>query len=124
MGDLLAEEVDLVQPNTLYRCLDKVVKHKQELFSFLQNRWRDLFNAEFDILLYDLTSTYFESDPPDHGKIFRAGDHERIESRAMSGEPVYREEEPFIHVAAHGKALATKRGCHAGNKSGHEFREE
>ena len=38
--------------------------HQQELFSHLVNRWRDLFNAKFDVLLYDLTSTYFEIDPP------------------------------------------------------------
>ena len=37
---------------------------KQALFSHLVDRWRDLFNGRFDVLLYDLTSTYFESDPP------------------------------------------------------------
>ena len=50
--------------NTLYRCLDKLVVHKEAFFSFLHERWTRLFNARFDILLYDLTSTYFESDPP------------------------------------------------------------
>jgi hypothetical protein len=44
--------------------LDKLLAHKAELFSFLQQRWKTLFQAEFDILLYDLTSTYFECDPP------------------------------------------------------------
>jgi transposase len=38
------------------------------LFSYLQERWRTLFDVRFDVLLYDLTSTYFESDPPDYGK--------------------------------------------------------
>ncbi len=38
------------------------------LFSFLRQRWQDLFQAEFEVLLYDLTSTYFECDPPAHGK--------------------------------------------------------
>jgi transposase len=42
--------------------------HKAELFSYLQERWRCLFEARFDILLYDLTSTYFECDPPEQGK--------------------------------------------------------
>ena len=41
-----------------------MLKHKQALFDHLINRWRDLFNASFEVLLYDLTSTYFESDPP------------------------------------------------------------
>ena len=50
--------------NTLYRCLDKLVVHKEALFSFLHERWTRLFDARFDVLLYDLTSTYFESDPP------------------------------------------------------------
>jgi transposase len=44
--------------------LDKVLKHKEELFGHLRQRWQDLFGARFDVLLYDLTSTYFESDPP------------------------------------------------------------
>ena len=34
------------------------------MFDHLVQRWRDLFNVDFDVLLYDLTSTYFESDPP------------------------------------------------------------
>ena len=50
--------------NTLYRCLDKLVVHKEAFFSFLHERWTRLFDARFDVLLYDLTSTYFESDPP------------------------------------------------------------
>ncbi len=48
----------------LYRCLDQLLAHKPALFSHLQERWKDLFAAQFDVLLYDLTSTYFESDPP------------------------------------------------------------
>ena len=68
MGDLLGEDVGLVQPNNLYRCLDKLTTHKPALFTFLRGRWKDLFEAEFDVLLYDLTSTYFECDPPDEGK--------------------------------------------------------
>ncbi len=39
MGDLLGEDFDLVQKDTLYRCLDKLLTHKTELFSFLQQRW-------------------------------------------------------------------------------------
>src|ERR1700694_1864617 len=64
MGDLLDEDFSLVEKNALYRCLDKVLKHKEELFGHLRQRWQDLFGARFDVLLYDLTSTYFESDPP------------------------------------------------------------
>lgn len=64
MGDLLGEDFGVAEKNTLYRCLDKLLEHKEALFSFLVDRWRDLFGATYDILLYDLTSTYFESDPP------------------------------------------------------------
>jgi transposase len=64
MGDLLGEDFSLVEKNALYRCLDKLLEHKEALFSHLQERWRDLFGAKFEVLLYDLTSTYFESDPP------------------------------------------------------------
>ena len=64
MGDLLGEDYSLVEKNALYRCLDKVLEHKRALFGHLRERWQDLFQAKFDVLLYDLTSTYFESDPP------------------------------------------------------------
>ena len=63
MGDLLGEDFSLVEKNALYRCLDKLLEHKGALFSHLRQRWQDLFGASFDVLLYDLTSTYFESDP-------------------------------------------------------------
>src|SRR6266446_3764899 len=65
MADLLGEDYALVAKNALYRCLDKLLPHKAALFSHLQARWQDLFAATFEVLLYDLTSTYFESPPPD-----------------------------------------------------------
>jgi hypothetical protein len=68
MRDLLGEGEALVQVSRLYRCLDKLVGHKQAMFSFLRERWHSLFDVGFEVLLYDLTSTYFECDPPEHGK--------------------------------------------------------
>ena len=65
MADLLGEDYALVAKNALYRCLDKLLPHKAALFSHLRARWQDLFAAKFDVLLYDLTSTYFEAPPPD-----------------------------------------------------------
>ena len=64
MRDLLASPMAAVAGDTLYRCLDRLLEHKREFFSFLRARWETLFEARFDVLLYDLTSTYFESDPP------------------------------------------------------------
>jgi hypothetical protein len=61
MGDLLGEDFALVESHKLYRCLDKLLIHKKALFSYLRTRWEELFEARFDVLLYDLTSTYFES---------------------------------------------------------------
>ena len=68
MADLLGEDFALAQSDMLYRCLDKLLPHKAGLFSFLRQRWETLFDARFDVLLYDLTSTYFECDPPAGGK--------------------------------------------------------
>lgn len=68
MGDLLDEDLSIAQPDTLYRCLDKLVAHKRALFSFLTQRWQTLFGARYEVLLYDLTSTYFECDVPQTGK--------------------------------------------------------
>src|ERR1700737_673514 len=64
LGDLLGADAALAEIHTLYGCHDRLLEHKEALFNHLVNRWRDLFNATFDVLLYDLTSTYFESDPP------------------------------------------------------------
>ena len=68
MRDLLGEEGEAVPYQNLYRCLDKLLEHREGMFSFLKQRWQDMFNADFDVLLYDLTSTYFECDPPGSGK--------------------------------------------------------
>jgi transposase len=58
----------VAQSDTLYRCLDKLFAHKKPFFSYLRERWQDLFGVRLEVLLYDLTSTYFESDPPGYGK--------------------------------------------------------
>ncbi len=72
MADLLSEDLGLAEIHKLYRCHDRLLEHKQALFDHLVGRWRDLFNISFDVLLYDLTSTYFEADPP-----FPEGDKRR-----------------------------------------------
>ena len=63
LGDLLGGP-EILSSDTLYRCLDKLAAHRRAFFSFLRERWETLFDARFDVLLYDLTSTYFEGDPP------------------------------------------------------------
>jgi hypothetical protein len=71
MADLLGADFGLAEAHKLYACHDRLLAHKQALFSHLTQRWRDLFNVSFDVLLYDLTSTYFEvnaSDLPEGSK--------------------------------------------------------
>jgi len=71
MADLLGADFGLAESHKLYACHDLLLQHKDELCSHLVARWRDLFNANFDVLLYDLTSTYFEinaSDVPEGDK--------------------------------------------------------
>ena len=65
MKDLLGEDFAVVQKDKLYRCLDYLLPHKKDFFSYLTERWKNLFDIRFDVLLYDLTSTYFESSPPE-----------------------------------------------------------
>ena len=72
LADLLGEDAGLAESHKLYRCHDRLLEHKAAVFTHLTARWRDLFNVSFDVLLYDLTSTYFESDPP-----FPEGDKRR-----------------------------------------------
>ena len=68
MDVLLGQDFAVAEKDRLYRCLDRVLKHKQDLFVHLQQRWKDLFDAEFDLLLYDLTSTYVEGEAEQNGK--------------------------------------------------------
>jgi Transposase DDE domain len=65
MPDLLGANFGLAEAHKLYGCHDRLLQHKEALFSHLADRWRDLFNADFDVLLYDLTSTYFEINAAD-----------------------------------------------------------
>lgn len=60
MDELLGLDFAVAAKDRLYRCLDRILPHKQELCQFLAGRWKTLFDASFDVLLYDLTSTYFE----------------------------------------------------------------
>jgi transposase len=72
MADLLGADLELADIHKLYQCHERLLEHKRALFTHLTGRWKDLFNARFEVLLYDLTSTYFESDPP-----FPEGDKRR-----------------------------------------------
>jgi hypothetical protein len=73
LADLLGADFALAEIHKLYRCHDHLLEHKPAVFDHLTRRWRDLFNARFDVLLYDLTSTYFEAEPP-----FPEGDKRRF----------------------------------------------
>ena len=73
MADLLGCDESVAAKNTLYRCLAKLCKHRDDLFKHLRGRWGALFGAKCDILLYDLTSTYFECDVPGEFGLRRFG---------------------------------------------------
>jgi len=62
MDQLLDEDFAVAAKNRLYECLDRLDAHRAALFTHLQARWKDLFGATYDLLLYDLTSTYFEGE--------------------------------------------------------------
>src|SRR6266480_832258 len=71
MDELLETDFSVAEKDRLYRCLDRVLKHKQELFIWLKQKWADLFQADFEVLLYDLTSTYFEGEMEENLKAKR-----------------------------------------------------
>jgi transposase len=60
MAELLKTDFAVAEKDRLYRCLDRLLEHKAALFQHLRECWQDLFQAQFDVLLYDLTSTYIE----------------------------------------------------------------
>ena len=71
MDQLLETDFAVAAKDRLYRCLDRIVEHKQELFIHLKQKWAELFAADFEVLLYDLTSTYFEGGMEECGKAKR-----------------------------------------------------
>jgi transposase len=71
MDELLETDFAVAEKDRLYRCLDRVLKHKQDLFVWLKQKWADLFHADFEVLLYDLTSTYFEGEMEQNPKAER-----------------------------------------------------
>ena len=71
MDELLETDFAVAGKDRLYRCLDRVLKHKQALFVWLKQKWADLFHADFEVLLYDLTSTYFEGEMEQNPKAKR-----------------------------------------------------
>jgi len=73
LDELLNLHLPVLDKDGLYRTLDKLLAHREALFQHLRGRWQDLFGTRFDVLLYDLTSTYFESNPP-----FPEGDKRRF----------------------------------------------
>ena len=60
MDELLNTDFRIAAKDRLYRCLDRILEHKENLCKHLKSQWEDMFGIEFDVLLYDLTSTYFE----------------------------------------------------------------
>ena len=71
MDALLEENFAVADKDRLYRCLDRVLEHKQDLFIWLKQKWAELFGADFEVLLYDLTSTYFEGEMEENPKAKR-----------------------------------------------------
>jgi transposase len=71
MDALLESDFAVADKDRLYRCLDRVLEHKQELFVWLKQKWAELFHADFEVLLYDLTSTYFEGEMEENPKAKR-----------------------------------------------------
>jgi len=60
MDVLLDCDFTVAQKNRLYQCLDKILPYKDELCAYLKHQWETLFDIDYEVLLYDLTSTYFE----------------------------------------------------------------
>jgi hypothetical protein len=77
MDALLGTDFAVAEKNRLYRCLDRVLEHKQELFLWLHRKWADLFQAEFEVLLYDLTSAYFEGAMEENPKAKYGHSHDK-----------------------------------------------
>jgi len=71
MDALLRRDFQVAEKDRLYRCLDRVLEHKQELFVWLKHEMGRVVRADFEVLLYDLTSTYFEGEMEENPKAKR-----------------------------------------------------
>src|SRR5256712_263239 len=67
LSDLLGVPAHKVNEDRLYRALDQLLPHKEELERHLKNRLGELFDLDYDLLLYDVTSTYFEGEAKRNG---------------------------------------------------------
>jgi transposase len=71
MDVLMGVDFAVAEKDRLYRCLDRILPHKRDLFVHLQQRGKSLFDVSFDVLLYDLTSIYVEGEAEQNPKAKR-----------------------------------------------------
>lgn len=71
LPEILGISIEKVNDDRLYRTLDQILPHKDEVCKHLQKRYEDLFGTKFDFLLYDVTSTYFEGQCPSNAQAKR-----------------------------------------------------
>ena len=90
LADLLGADTGVAEIHKLYRCHDRLLVHKQAVFDHLTGRWRDLFNISYDVLLYDLTSTYSR-----RIRRFRKATSAALGTRAITGRIVCRSSSPW-----------------------------
>lgn len=72
LDDLLGIDADKINDTRLYRCLDRLLPHKTKVEQHLRQRYGELFAAQFDVLLYDLTSSYVEG-AAEHNPLMQRG---------------------------------------------------
>ncbi len=63
LADLRGAGLGLPESSNLYRSHNRHIAHMRAVFDYVVGRWRDMFDASFDVLLYDLVSVYLEADP-------------------------------------------------------------
>ena len=99
LDDLLEIEEGKINDTRLYRCLDRILPHKSKLDQHLKQRYGELFGAEFDVLLYDLTSTYVEGAAEKNPMMSRgySRDHRRDCEQMVIALIVNREGFPFSY---------------------------
>lgn len=71
LDDIVGIKEEKINTDRLYRCLDLIIKHKEDLEKHLKKRYGELFEIRYDILLYDITSTYFEGECARNEKALR-----------------------------------------------------
>ena len=103
LDDLLGAPAERINDDRLYRALDRLLPHKQALETHLKERLGALFDLDYELLLYDVTSTYFEGQAEGNGLARRGYSRDHRSRRSIAWRSRLNTREDDRDLAASGR---------------------